>query len=59
MHSFRIVDDSFHWMNLFFKFKHQGRAVDAGVHVSAHAFAAKVKVGIYSCVSACLLKTKI
>ena len=30
-----------------------GRTVDAGVRMSAHAFAEQVQVGIYSCVSAC------
>ena len=30
-----------------------GHTVDAGVRMSAHAFAATVKVGIYECVSAC------
>ena len=46
-YSFRILDDPSYWMIILWKSAHPGRTVDAGVRMTAHAFAAKVTVGIY------------
>ena len=57
IHSFQMLDDPSYWMTIFRKTANTGHTVDAGVRMSAHAFAAKVKVWIYYCVSAFLATT--